>query len=672
MWASWKKLGWMVEYERNMVQVRHGEEQSAGLTKIEMAKAHMQAGFGSDHSLATHHFWRRTQSNTRGSTKKVDDDEACAGVENAGQTTGQQHQDRVRARRFKHHQNSTKGPPKKEMKERKLWREREKIAKFWPPPGNREWGLGGKRTLCQTRCKEARSRVEDQLRRGSRRWDWTWAGLWINEADANIATHVDQHRTREEIESSHVGGLVWRVDQTKTTWWDESRQHLPWSRTLPAVLDPQGPSYVYGWSTGSVVKSLAFVSWMQQTPTFSKRRIRDNIGKLLCIASSCNQSRRALKVATCRAHGSDVHRVPPQSTTGTGAVEGATTRAPGEPSQNKMGSDTLEELTANLHRLDRTGWVRCARQEPTTHLGSAGHEGGTGEEHPERPRNFMCMGGGGTGWRRTWWHRRKDHVISATFCWGKEAEQENQKSSRNAAVKIPHASFGFPSGFRTNQPTDARDHEVQRPQDWKQRQEPEQTVVSQAGSSNGGTEEPEVRIDGNCGCQEVSTSRSTRQPWKRDDAKRPGELCNRLIAEGAIHPTRREGTRQVTCKRWWQQLESTVISSTQTVQTPHPGSSGKSTPLMWHCRSNHSASTPLRTSSGMWGTTPGRPLASNWPNNSDGKAIVGNMGTGASRPHPWGSARPWQTGQSRRSRKPILQKGQIASTPSSTQSRCAK
>ena len=29
---------------------------------------------------------------------------------------------------------------------------------------------------------------------------------------------------------------------------------------------------------------------------------------------------------------------------------------------------------------------------------------------------------------------------------GKEAEQETEKSSRNAAVKIPHASFGFPSG----------------------------------------------------------------------------------------------------------------------------------------------------------------------------------------------------------------------------------
>ena len=48
-------------------------------------------------------------------------------------------------------------------------------------------------------------------------------------------------------------------------------------------------------------------------------------------------------------------------------------------------------------------------------------------------------------------------------------------------------------------------------------------------------------------------------------------------------------------------LESTVISSTQTVQTPHPGSAGKSTPLMWHCRSNQSAPTPLRTSSGHVG-----------------------------------------------------------------------
>ena len=57
-----------------------------------------------DDSPATHHFWRRTQSNTRGSTKKADDDEEpCAGVENAtttrrvtGHTTGQQHQDGVR------------------------------------------------------------------------------------------------------------------------------------------------------------------------------------------------------------------------------------------------------------------------------------------------------------------------------------------------------------------------------------------------------------------------------------------------------------------------------------------------------------------------------------------------------------------------------------------------
>ena len=81
-------------------------------------------GLDPDDSPATHHSWRRTQSNTRGSTKKADDDEEpCAGVENAttarrvtGHTTGQQHQDGER--------------------------------------GNQEWGLGGKRTLCQTKCKD--------------------------------------------------------------------------------------------------------------------------------------------------------------------------------------------------------------------------------------------------------------------------------------------------------------------------------------------------------------------------------------------------------------------------------------------------------------------------------------------------------------------------------------
>ena len=100
---------------------------------------------------------------------------------------------------------------------------------------------------------------------------------------------------------------------------------------------------------------------------------------------------------------------------------------------------------------------------------------------------------------------------------GKEAEKETEKSSRNAAVKIPHESFGFPSGyFRTNQPTDARDHEVQRPHHWKWRHEAEQIVGSKAstlpvvgaGSSNGGTEEPEVRIDGDCGRTRMSNLQS--------------------------------------------------------------------------------------------------------------------------------------------------------------------
>ena len=64
---------------------------------------------------------------------------------------------------------------------------------------------------------------------------------------------------------------------------------------------------------------------------------------------------------------------------------------------------------------------------------------------------------------------------------GKEAVQEFEKSSRNAAVLIPHANFGFPSGyFRTSQPTDARDHEVQRTHHWKWKHEAEQVVGSEA------------------------------------------------------------------------------------------------------------------------------------------------------------------------------------------------
>ena len=46
------------------------------------------------------------------------------------------------------------------------------------------------------------------------------------------------------------------------------------------------------------------------------------------------------------------------------------------------------------------------------------------------------------------------------------------------------------------------------------------------------------------------------------------------------------------------------------------------------CRKVHTIDVAGRPQ-GMRGTTPGRPLASNWPNNSDGTAIVGNMGTGA-------------------------------------------
>ena len=64
-----------------------------------------------DDGPATHHSWRRTQSNTPGSTKKADDDEEpCAGVENAtttrratGHATGQQHQDRVGALEAREH-----------------------------------------------------------------------------------------------------------------------------------------------------------------------------------------------------------------------------------------------------------------------------------------------------------------------------------------------------------------------------------------------------------------------------------------------------------------------------------------------------------------------------------------------------------------------------------------
>ena len=76
-------------------------------------------------------------------------------------------------------------------------------------------------------------------------------------------------------------------------------------------------------------------------------------------------------------------------------------------------------------------------------------------------------------------------------------------------MKIPHASFGFASGcFRTNQPTVARDHEAATSglgaetgagTDRGVADTSPVVGTRRAGSSNGGTEEPEVRIDGNCG-----------------------------------------------------------------------------------------------------------------------------------------------------------------------------
>ena len=171
---------------------------------------------GPDDSPATHHSWRRTQRNTRGSTKKADDDdeEPCAGVENAtttrrvtGHTTGQQHQDGVR--------------------------------------GNGDWGLGGKRTLCQTRCKdhhrhgvELRTNAEganvvtgrDQACEPMKqlpRTSYVRSPLWGNNRSfhAMLQPTMDQRRTRamgrdqHEVQRrpSHVGGLVWWVDQTETT-----------------------------------------------------------------------------------------------------------------------------------------------------------------------------------------------------------------------------------------------------------------------------------------------------------------------------------------------------------------------------------------------------------------------------------------------------------------------
>ena len=114
---------------------------------------------------------------------------------------------------------------------------------------------------------------------------------------------------------------------------------------------------------------------------------------------------------------------------------------------------------------------------------------------------------------------------------GKEAEQETEKSSRNAAVKIPHASFGFLSGyFRTSQPTDARDHEVQRPHIWKQRQEPEQIVGSKARCqlwAHGGQDRPMEELKSpKCGLMATvgGTRKSNSQREAPETEQHPDQL----------------------------------------------------------------------------------------------------------------------------------------------------
>ena len=101
---------------------------------------------------------------------------------------------------------------------------------------------------------------------------------------------------------------------------------------------------------------------------------------------------------------------------------------------------------------------------------------------------------------------------------GKEAVQETETSPRNANVKIPHPSFGFPSGsFRTSQPTDARDHEVQRPHHWKWRHEVEQIVGSKARCQLWGQGRPVGELK-SPKCESMATVGGTRMSNPRREA----------------------------------------------------------------------------------------------------------------------------------------------------------
>ena len=54
-------------------------------------------------------------------------------------TTREPKRAHLRVLEFKNHQNSTRRPPRERRKERKLWRESEKRAKFWAVQGKRSW-----------------------------------------------------------------------------------------------------------------------------------------------------------------------------------------------------------------------------------------------------------------------------------------------------------------------------------------------------------------------------------------------------------------------------------------------------------------------------------------------------------------------------------------------------
>ena len=66
--------GQLVEYERNMVRARHGEEQSAGLWRIEMANAHAHAAAEQEAAVARCRFLAAARAHAENRCERLEED----------------------------------------------------------------------------------------------------------------------------------------------------------------------------------------------------------------------------------------------------------------------------------------------------------------------------------------------------------------------------------------------------------------------------------------------------------------------------------------------------------------------------------------------------------------------------------------------------------------------